>query len=329
MVPERHRGVPEDYNLIPAKPLPRRTPAQRAYWVLRTSLILFVILAIFAYVGGSVYMAADVGDAPRDVPQVQDQLGSNVEAVGFHSRGDGIVLEGWLVHAAHPNGRSVIMVSGWKSTRVNVVDVPVGHDLVAHGYDLLLFDTRGAGASLGARQTLGNLEQHDVLGAYDFLKGRGYAPNRMTVYGFSAGAATAILAAPQISDVAAFVCDSSYDNLRPLLEQQWSARTHLVAATDWLAIQVAKFFDINPDLRPIDTVREHPERAFLFFHAQGDGLIPVADSVALKGATSNPQSVLLVVAQGTAHLDTYAREPALYLSTLYGFINQQISSHGG
>jgi pimeloyl-ACP methyl ester carboxylesterase len=101
--------------------------------------------------------------------------------------------------------------------------------MVQAGYDVLLFDFRGCGQSGGEHQTLGNLEPRDVLGAHDYMVGRGYAASRMTFLGISDGATALLRAAPRMPDVAAIVSDSAYDRLateaRRLLERGRRART--------------------------------------------------------------------------------------------------------
>ncbi len=324
------RGVPEGYDIIRVRPPERPPLLRRIASRSRRTLILLALLAVFGYLVLSIYMGATIGTAPRDVPQVQAQLGTRYEDVQFRARTDHIVLKGWLFHADHPNGRSVIFVSGWKANRVNAIDVPVGHDLLTKGYDVLLFDTRGTGLSDGPRQTLGALEQRDVLGAYDYMKTR-YAAARMVVYGFSEGGAAVIMAASQMPDVGAIVSDSAFAELRPVIDKGWSDATHLPGATDILGILVLRYLDIDPDLSPAAAIASNRGRAFLLFHSAVDALVPVNQAEELKRESQNPGTQLIVVAQGRAHADTYTAvgEAPTYLASLYAFLNAQIGAHGG
>jgi pimeloyl-ACP methyl ester carboxylesterase len=116
--------------------------------------------------------------------------------VAFPSRVDHVRLSGWLFGSDHPTGRSIILVHGWQGNREDVDFVALTRRLLPRGYDVLMFDLRGSGLSMGSNETLAHLEPRDLLGAYDEMVTLGYAPGRMTVLGNSMGAATVIEAAP-------------------------------------------------------------------------------------------------------------------------------------
>lgn len=251
------------------------------------------------------------------------------DEVSFDSRTDHVRLSGWLFHAATRTGRSVIFVHGWQANRVDTgYGIPsIAHDMVGHGYDVLLFDLRATGTSGGDRFTLGALEPRDLLGAYDFMRAYGYRPQLMTVIGDSMGAATEIEAAPQLSDVAALVSDSAFAELHPLIERELPKRSHLPSIFDWGVVTSAHvLYGVDPDLRPVDTVRNLPNRAFLFIHAIGDDFIPVGDARELRAASSNPRTQLLVL-PGTAHVQTYKADPSQYLRVVFTFIDQQVAEY--
>ena len=195
--------------------------------------------------------------------------------------------------------------------------------MITKGYDALLFETRGAGESDGGHQTLANLEPRDVLGAYDFMKGRGYRPHALTVFGTSMGGAATIEAAPGLADVGAIIADSSFADLGPILAQQWSQTTLLPGSSDIVGVSIARLFDVNPDLRPAAVVRSLRNRAFLLFHAQGDDLIPVAQAHELANASANPGTVLYITS-GAAHQQTFVIDPTLYMERVYSFIDSQL-----
>jgi fermentation-respiration switch protein FrsA (DUF1100 family) len=130
---------------------------------------------------------------------------------------------------------------------------------------------------------LGNLERRDLLGAYDFMRARGYRANRM---GW----------------------------LPPVFYPGGEL--------------TAEVFGFNPNLRPVDAVRALPDRAFLFFHGGADHYVPVSNAYDLRNASSNPESRLVIV-PGADHVKAFRTDPGLYLATLYRFLDQQISEHGG
>ena len=248
---------------------------------------------------------------------------SNVE---FPSRNDHLLLVGWLCRAPHSNGRSIILVHDWHQDRSAMA--PLARALISRGFDVLLFDLRAAGLSDGAWQTLGNHEAWDVLGAYDFMRRRGYRAGSMTLLGAGAGGAAVIQAAPQASDVAAIVSDSAYADLLPRFEATYAQVTHLPTITDDLAQALSRVTGIDPMLRPIDVVGRHPERAFLFVHSATDRVTPEGDAEQLRDASANP-STQLVVVPGRDHLDTFSHDPERYLQVVNAFIAEQIGEASG
>jgi fermentation-respiration switch protein FrsA (DUF1100 family) len=306
---------------------------QRAVWPQRLVRLMLValILAGLALIVPSIYVAnklTQVDGTPLNAA-LAPTIGAQWSDVSFMSRGDGLRLKGWLFRPATPNGRSVIMVHGLKQNRVdaNYSSDKVAHDLVAHGYAVLMFDLRACGESEGTRFTLGNREYLDVLGAYDFMKGDGdgtpFAPAHMVVIGDSMGAASTLLASPQMSDVGALVIDSAFAELRPVLEYKLPQEMPLPAFYITPVLWFGPLFQMNADLRPVDSVRAQPQRAFLFFHGASDDFIFPSQATELRAASTNPQSDLVLV-PGAKHVKTYSADPAAYMARIYRFFDQQI-----
>ena len=260
--------------------------------------------------------------------------GSMVETpfqdVSFRSRVDHILLRGWLFKAPAPSGRSVIVVHGLRQNRVNSDYNAVGlaRNLLAHGYDVLLFDLRSCGTSGGDRFTLGTLEPRDLLGAYDFMRGRHYAAARMVIIGDSEGGATVLGAAKDLGSAGALVVDSSFAELKPILDAQLPYNTSLPSIFFPGGEVASDVFGLNVNLRPVEDVRALPGRAFLFFHDGTDNYVPLSNARELKEASANRESALVIV-PGASHIKAYRTDPILYLSTLYRFADQQIAEHGG
>lgn len=299
-------------------------------WVARrrARIVAAALVAVLVYAVPSVVVADVLTKGTHSVSGVNpDSIGATHVDVSFPSRDAGLTLRGWLFRAPVPTGRSVVFVHGWQSNRTDTdfgID-RIAHDMLQHGYDALLFDLRSCGTSDGDRFTLAATEPHDLLGAVDFMRSRGYATSAMTVIGDSMGAATVLEAAPQLRDVAALVADSAFSELAPLLSTELPKRTHLPSFFNWgIETAAGSLFGVDPSLRPVDAVRSLPDRAFLFFHASGDDLIPVADATELRQASANPGSELVIVpAQG--HVHTYKQDPAAYMRVLYAFVDRQIA----
>jgi len=254
-------------------------------------------------------------------------VGSDYREVTFTSRIDQLQLSGWLFRSPQATGRSVVFAHGWNQNRA---DVPYGAadltgDLLRHGYDVLLFDFRATGRSAGGRYTLGNLERRDVLGAYDFMRAQGYRAGRMAFIAVSLGAAAALEAAPQMSEAGAIVIDSSFAELRPMIYKLYDQYSRGFPRFFIPGIIAAGrlFFSFDPDLRPLDSVRALPTRAFLFIHGSEDEFTPLTTSRELYAASSNPAS-RLVIFPGSGHVQSFHDHRTDYLAAIYGFLDSQL-----
>jgi fermentation-respiration switch protein FrsA (DUF1100 family) len=317
---------------VPAVAPARQTRA-RPNWG-RRLLIALVALAVLAGVvvaGLSIYVAGSLTSAYR-VPvdtAVAASIGANYSDVSFASRQQ-VTLKGWLFHAANNTaGRSVIMVHGWHHNRIDTSyhTDQIAHDLLQHGYDVLLFDLSANGDSGGDHFTLGTKEYLDVLGAYDFMKsgatGTTYNPHDMAVIGDSMGAASTLRASPEMPDVGAIVADSAFAELRPILERELPARSPLPTFFTQPTLWAVPLYGLDPNLRPVDAVRAQPQRAFLFFHGLADDFVPPSNADELRAASANPDSALVRV-PGAKHVRTYEADPAAYMTRVYQFFNKEM-----
>jgi uncharacterized protein len=258
---------------------------------------------------------------------------ADFENVGFLSRVDHLRLKGWLFKAvtltSRTNQRSVIIVHGHDANRVNPDwgELAVTRDLITQGRDVLAFDLRGVGESEGDRQTFGTLEPRDVLGAYDFMVARGYAPERMLLIGISAGGDALLEAASELPRAGALVVDSAPSDTRSLLVPRLHER--LPALFDPGVFIVARgLFGLDIDLRPIDEVQRLRDRAFLFFVCDADDYVASENSERLWRASLNPQSQLVRI-HCRKHVSTYKTDRATYLAALSAFVDRQILERGG
>ncbi len=138
---------------------------------------------------------------------------SDYQDVAFPSRGSTLTIRGWF--APGPKGTAgpaVVLVHGRESCRRDPnVMLPAGM-LHQAGFAVLLIDLRNHGDSDAdnGRWAGGDKEFRDVLGAWDWLVGQGYARAHVGLFGASLGAGTVTIATGQEPRVAATWADSSY-----------------------------------------------------------------------------------------------------------------------
>ena len=307
------------------QPLSRRQKLRR----IASALLAVVLLGSGAYLSFSYVIAERFTHAIRyPVGRAPIVAASTYEDVAFRT-GDGLTLRGWYFPT--PSDRAAIIVHGKDSNRIggeNRSFEKLADFLVADGYSVLLFDLRGNGDSDGDRFSLGYLERRDVAAAVEHLTGRGFREDRIALIGISMGAGTVLQSLPLHPNVGAVVADSSYTDARTIVTED----LELVAGVpSWFTPGVMLWSKLafgldGEQVRPVEVVRAHPERAFLFIHCGGDKLIAPHHAYELRAASANPASDLWMAA-ACQHSWAFNTYPTAYEAHLHTFLESQIPAH--
>lgn len=228
----------------------------------------------------------------------------------------GLTLRGWWI----PGTRhaTVVMVHGWTTSRQEPMSK--GRYLHDAGYNLLLFDLRGHGASDGDYTSFGWTEYQDAITAVRFARGLDEGP--VALFGYSMGAATVVMAAARGADVNAVVEDSGYSSLVDVIASSFSLSTHLPAdpfVDPMLAIAQADLGFTPSAIRPIDDARRLTA-PMLVIHSSDDRLVPLSQGLALYDAAGGPRELLVV--EGGTHAAGYFKDTAAYEAKVLGFLDQ-------
>ena len=269
---------------------------RRGRKALRWIVIGLLLLLIIAYLGiGAV--AANILTQPKRVfdPTLNPgTVGLEYEDVLLPARGDGLEIAAWYV-PSEQNERVIILVHGRDNSRSSgfaSLFVAFSKELHEAGFSVMLIDLRGHGESAEARFTFGIKERQDVLGAVDWLEGRGYQPGMIGVLGYSLGAASVIGAAAEETDIGAIWIDSAFADIRPVIEGTWQQESGLpqifLTATDWM-IRLLFGYNINTS-RPVDEIGSLAPRPIFVAHCQQDHMIPIEHMDQLLAAAENTQS---------------------------------------
>ena len=292
------------------------------------------LLAV-ALLGGGAYLSLSYVIAERFTHAVRYPVGrapmvaaSVYEDVAFRT-GDGLTLRGWYFPTQ--SDRAAIIVHGKDSNRIggeHRMIEKLADFLVTSGYSVLIFDLRGNGDSDGDRFSLGYLERRDVAAAIDHLIGRGFREDRIALVGISMGAGTVLQSLVLHPNVGAVVADSSYVDARTIVTEDLET---LAGVPSWFTPGVLLMSNLafgldGEQVRPVEVVRAHPERAFLFIHCGGDKLIAPHHAYELRAASANPASDLWMAAvcQHSWAFNTY---PTAYEARLSAFLESQIPAH--
>ena len=290
------------------------------WWLkLGLALILVVVIAILGISGFLGYSMTKVERVP--IEEDPAFLGLKYEDISFLSRDDKLTLRGWYLPAQNSE-QVIIMVHGGEQHRADpsmgMLDIASG--LVEHGYNVLMFDLRGHGESDRNRMSAGYYEKRDLLGAVDYMKGRGL--EHIGVLGFSMGAATALMATPEGNDIDAVVADSSFADLKDMMEPEFSKRTKFpkfFLPTLLFVVKIMYGVDFNA-IKPIELVSEIAPRPILFIHGELDETVPLEHAYRLQQASQNPQNQLWVVPE-TGHVSSYVDHPEEYMNKITTFFD--------
>ena len=301
-------------------------PARGLPWPL---LVLVSLLTLAAVTGGLGAVITDQLTRPErrvDADLTPATLGATFETLELRSADDRVDLAAWLL----PVGGSdvgVVLVhgkDGSKSTTWGDGFVRLAAELQAAGYQVLMLDLRGHGASGDGRYAFGFLERFDVIAAVEHLvEERGVRPGQVGLLGVSMGGASAIYAAALDPRVGAVWSDAAYADVYPIIEQEWPSASGLPMAVlplvRWTH-RVLHGFDLQ-GVRPVDEVPYLEPRPLMIVHGVSDALVPVGQAQVLANAAPWAGVWLL---EDVGHAGAYTHDPALYTLRAIEFFDEAL-----
>lgn len=201
-----------------------------------------------------------------------DNYNIEFEDINFSSR-DKVLLNGWFIKGV---SKKVILFChgnfGNISSRLDMIQ-----ELYLLGYNIFIFDYRGFGRSNGIPSEEGLY--NDALGAYDYLKGRGYNNSDIILFGRSLGGVVAIFLASLIKNFRGLMVDSSFSSLEDL-------------SYDLLGFRLPGFV-ISNRLESIKRIKDIgiPK---LIIHSENDDLIPFHHGEKLFEMAIEPKKFLKI-----------------------------------
>lgn len=262
-------------GVIPASSV--RVHRRVFYWIVACVVLLLVV----AFLGIGVIAAGQLTLPKRvfDPALNPGKWGLTYEDIHYPARGDGLDIAAWYI-PSETNRRAMILVHGRDNSRTNgFVDqfVPFANDLHKAGFSVLMIDLRGHGQSADSRYTFGIRERQDILGGVDWLETRGYLPGSIGVLGYSLGAASVIGASSEETDIGAIWVDSSYADVKSVIERSWQTESGLpqvfLLSTEWM-IRLLYGYNITAS-RPVDEISRIDPRPIFVAHCQNDPMIPI------------------------------------------------------
>lgn len=178
--------------------------------------------------------------------------------------------------------------------------------LPARGYQLLVFDYRGYGASDGAPDRAGTAA--DTLAAVDFALARD--PRRVVLFGHSLGGALAIWAAGERPAVRGVIAESTFPYYRAVARCTAPVLGWLVP---WL---------ISRGFEPEDALERIPPRPLLVIHGTADRITPLHLGQELFERARQPK--YLWVVEGGGHRSPWVQQGQAFEQELCGFLAEAL-----
>ncbi len=179
------------------------------------------------------------------------------------------------------------------------------------GWNVLVIDYRGFGESFKDEQPSETKVYEDASAALKYLKvDRGFAPNRIFIYGHSLGGAVAIELAskPENSDVAGLVVESTFTSILEMSTQRYFG---LLAAIPVRLLLTEKFDSV----RKINFVK----LPILFIHGDNDAKVPRDMTEDLFSAAQEPKQKCII--SGAGHENCGSIGKVQYHDALVEFVS--------
>ncbi|MFZ2649481.1 MAG: alpha/beta hydrolase [Burkholderiaceae bacterium] len=218
-------------------------------------------------------------------------IGLHYEDVRLRSA-DGVSVSAWYLPAQQKASGTLLFLHGNAeniSTHIGAVQW-----LPARGFNVLLLDYRGYGASQGEPSIAG--AQQDIDSAMRYLLARDdIDTKRIVVLAQSLGGALGlhyVAHSAYRQHIRGVVIDSAFigyrDIAREKLRSSW---------TTWL-LAWPLGFSVSGDFRPLDAAPEVAPIPLLFIHGDRDGVVPVRHSQWLFDAARPPKELWIIADAG-------------------------------
>lgn len=229
------------------------------------------------------------------------------------STSDGLSLRTWYYPG--DNGAAILALGGMGGALGE--NLPPVEFLIHAGFGVLQIDSRAC-ARPASVVTLGAKEVLDAEAGLSFLRSRPEV-EKIGIFGFSMGAATAVRTAARQVDIAAVVAEGGYFNLGEDFVEPESQINLLYRTFLYTIAGAYQFFSgVNPwQVSPIDDLPSISPRPLLLIYGEGEA--GSGRALAQFDAAREPKTLWIV--PGGAHGSNFAASPGEYQSRIVEFFN--------
>lgn len=197
-------------------------------------------------------------------------------------------------HHRNGFGSVIIVVPGFYNSKENRW-MKRTVELLSSGYDVIVFDPRGHGASSG-KFMWSSREAADVNAIIDYAKSRGY--KHIGILAYSLGAAAAVNAVAERDSVESMIlisCPSRFESIDyHFWEPAMLSDLFDNIACGWHG-KGARFGSLfRAKERPIDSIGRIKDTSILFIHGDRDWIVKPRHSQRLYAAATGPKEIEIV-----------------------------------
>jgi len=241
------------------------------------------------------------------------QLGLTYQTLQFPSL-NGKMLWAIFIPSEQPPRGTVVHFHGNFGNLSN--HFPLAVFLVKRGFDVLIFDYEGYGASQGHPNPRHVVE--DGIAAVRYAQAHLRDPKTgVVVFGQSLGGAAAVVVAAREPEVKAAVIESAFSSYNAMAREALQR-----SVLTWLFAPLAPLF-LNHDYDPIDYVAQIAPRPVLFIHGDHDHIVPMHMSRDLYAKAREPKTLWIV--PGGDHLECDKLEKKKYEDEIVNFFTQALT----
>lgn len=246
------------------------------------------------------------------------------EDVTFTPRDENLTLSGWYIPAPEETENVIIIVHGIHSCKQSSSNlIPAG--MLHHaGFNVLMIELRNHGASEieDGRNSVGNREHKDVLGAFDYLQEQGFDAGDIGLVGISFGAGTSAIAFGQEPDIPALWLDSPFGNIKEVVVNELQLNG-IPTFFSTGALQIGQLNGVPLSLlSPEEEIANHNERPITIIHGTEDERVPFRfGEQVYANAGSNAEFIRV---EGMEHVEAMYAETELYETALLAFFTETL-----
>ncbi|KZL91672.1 alpha/beta hydrolase [Clostridium magnum] len=291
-----------------------------------------VFLSFVTTVGISIYVGWSLTHPEHNkIVETPVKYDLKYEDISFNSKLDAVDLKGWWIPSQKNSiltnsNKTVIFAHGYKDTRdlSKIHALALAKSIAQEGYNVMLFDFRNSGESGGKVTSVGLFETYDMLSAIEYAKVNKKS-EKISLLGWSMGAAISIMAGAESPYVDTIIADSSFSDLNTYLQTNLPVWSNLPGFP--FTVEIMALFPIiermDPKkVSPYKVVNSIGNKKLFLIHSKDDKSIPYENSLQIYNSIGDKSNVQLWLTDKADHIRSYLLYKNEYENRVITFLNK-------